>query len=161
MSTPFNIAPEVMVFFASMIPFLEITGAIPLGIALGMASTAVIFWAMAGNFLFSIVLLKGLDPVTKFLMSKIKFVDRYLTKFFTGIHRNHSKRFNEIGIMLLFLFVAIPGPGTGTYTSVAAAYLFKAPFWPSLIAIMLGNLVSSILLVEGINIFKFLIHLLS
>ena len=46
-----SFSKELYVFFTSMIPVIELRGAIPLGIALGLGTVATFFIAVTGNIL--------------------------------------------------------------------------------------------------------------
>ncbi len=55
--------------------------------------------------------------------------------------------------LALFGFVALPGPFSGIWSASVAAYVFDVPFWQSIIAITLGNMISGIfpaLVVAGV-----------
>jgi uncharacterized membrane protein len=132
------------------LPILEIRGALP--IALGifkMPLWEAFLWSATGNILIVAVLLKFLDPVTKFLMKHSKFFDRWLTKLFHKTRHKHSSKFNELGALALITFVAIPLPVTGAWTGSLAAYLFGVKFWPALSLIAIGVVCAGTLVTLG------------
>lgn len=141
-----------------MLPISGINGSIPLGILLGLSSYSALFWSMLGSSISVGIAYKILDPVVNFLMKRFNFLDKKIKKLFEKIHHKHSKKFNEIGIVMLGLFVTLPLPGTGAYTAILIAYLFNAPFWPSLIAITMGHIVRGLILVGGISGFTQMAH---
>ena len=139
------------VFLISMLPFIELRGAIPVGAALGLP----FYW----NFIIAIVANLIPVPFILFFIPKIlEFLKRF--KFFCPIVEwlnkkayNGSRKIlketegdgdnNEnkkiAGIFLgLMLFVAVPLPTTGAWTGSLVAALFKFPKKASFGAIALG-----------------------
>lgn len=122
----------------SMLPIVE-KGAIPFAIGvLGLPPLQAAFVAIIGNLISVVILLKFLDPVTKFLMKHSKVLNAYLTKLFEKTRHKHSLRFNEVGAIFLILFVAVPSPVTGPWTGSLIAFLFGVKFWHALLLIGIG-----------------------
>ncbi len=154
-----QIPAEIIVFFAAMLPLLEINGSIPLGSLLGLPSAASLFWSMLGITTASLIVFKIIDPIVKFIFEHVAFLKKHVQKHFDKLHTKHSKRFNEIGIIFLCLFVIIPLPVSGSYTAIAVAYIFNAPFWPAMLAILLGNLVKGLFFTGGVETVLFFLRL--
>lgn len=146
----------------SMLPILEVRGGIPFGIGvLGLTALQAFLASIVGNILIVIILLKGLNPVTQFLMKHSKWFNRNLTKLFEKTRHKHSHRFNEVGALFLVTFVAIPLPATGAWTGSLIAYLFGIPFRTAFILISLGVIAAGILVSLGFESITSIIQHLS
>jgi uncharacterized membrane protein len=148
MNTPFS---ELIVVLASVVPFVGIAGSLAVGKLVGLAPTAALFWALIGNTLAAILAFALLDFLFKHVIFKIKFLEQKFKKKFEKLHQTHSEKFNSAGLVFLTIFTASPLPGTGAYTGVLIAYIFNAPFWPSVLAITLGNIVKGLILTGGLE----------
>ena len=106
------------VFLISMVPIVELRGAIPVGATLGNEWLLNMIAAVAGNLL----------PVP-FILLFIRHVVEWMKK--TRFHRvaewieakssKHSAKVMKYATFGLFLFVAIPLPGTGAWTGALVA----------------------------------------
>ena len=116
----------VTVFFVSMVPLIELRGAIPIGVGLGLPLWQVYIISIIGNMI--------PVPFIFFLARKVLEwgADKpVIGKFFTFClekgHKGGEKLKAKAGRGLpwaLLLFVGIPLPGTGAWTgSLVAAFL--------------------------------------
>lgn len=143
---------ELAVFFISWLPIVELRGAIPLAISLGISPWKAYCLAVIGNTIPVIPLLLLLVPVRRFLREHFQFMD----KFFTWLDRRtlaKSDNIEKYGALALILFTAIPFPTTGAWTASLAAILFKIKFkyaFPSiLVGIILAGIIMIILSITG------------
>ncbi len=134
----------LMTFLISMVPLVELRGAIPYGVALGVPLYYVLPLAIVGNmipvpiiFLFARKVLEwGKDkPVIG------KFFTFCLEKGKKGGEKLKAKAGRGLFVALL-LFVGIPLPGTGAWTGTLAASLLDMDFKSSILANMLGVLLA-------------------
>ena len=142
------------VLFVSMLPVIEVKGAIPLGIARGLQPAATFLTALVGSCLpapFVILLFK---PFLKWLRS-LPF--KICRAFADWTERHALKRKGKISntsLIFLFIFVAIPLPGTGVWTGSMIAALLDIRLKRAIPAIWLGNVVASLLLLAlGVVVF--------
>lgn len=135
---------EIKVLLMSMLPIIELRGAIPVGMAMGMSPVHAFITCYIGSILPVPVLLFAIRPVFKWLKGTI-FYDKIIHKL---IHRtlNRSYYVDKYGFWGLFLFVAIPLPGTGVWTGTLAAVLLDIRFKTAFPAIILGNLIAGSLI---------------
>ena len=132
------LSAELSVFIISMMPIVELRGAIPLGVGLGMAPAKAAMIAVIGNCLIVPILLMIINPLfTRFRKLTLLrgFVNRYEERAAKKI--GHYREYRLIG---LFLLVAIPLPMTGAYTGCVAAVITKVSFKKASIAIIAGVL---------------------
>ncbi|HGY12002.1 MAG TPA: ligand-binding protein SH3, partial [Desulfobacterales bacterium] len=86
-----------------------------------------------------------LDPISKWLMEKSKFFNKFFTWVFTRTRKRFTTKAAKYGTFItLVLFVAIPLPITGAWTGTAAAFLFGIPFKKSFTAILIGVLIAGV-----------------
>lgn len=141
----------IWVFLVSMIPIIELRGAVPIGIGSGLPWLPTLIVCMIGNmipvpfiFLFAQKILAwGSDkPVIG------KFFSWCLDKGHKGGEKLKEKAGNGLFIALL-LFVGIPLPGTGAWTGTLTASLLDMDFKKSTLAVMLGVLLAGAIMTVG------------
>ena len=141
----------IIVFFISMVPLIELRGAIPYAIAQGLPYVPSYIIAILGNmlpvpfiYLFARkVLLWGADkPVIG------KFFTYCIEKGEKGGKKLEAKAGKGL-YWALFLFVGIPLPGTGAWTGTLAASLLDMDFKKSVIAVMAGVVLAGIIMGLG------------
>ena len=147
------------VFFVSMVPLIELRGAIPIGVGLGLPLWQVYIISIIGNmipvpfifFLARRVLEWGADkPVVG------RFFTWCLEKGEKGGKKLQAKAGRGLFVALL-LFVGIPIPGTGAWTGTLAASILDMDFKSTIAAVMLGVLLAGIIMMVlslvGVSIF--------
>ncbi|KAB3526654.1 COG2426 family protein [Alkaliphilus serpentinus] len=135
---------EFMVIFIAAMPLMELRGAIPIGVSLGMHPLHATALGIIGSLLPAPFLLVFLKPVFIYLRQRSllkKFVDSTIKR--TIKKSGNIKKYRVIG---LILFVAIPLPTTGIWTGCLAATLFNIPFKVALPAIALGTTIAGVIM---------------
>jgi len=147
-----NLSPEIFTIIISMLPVSELRGAIPVAIGVYNLNPAeAYFLAVVGNIIPVIFILKYLDPVSKFLMAKFKFFDKFFAYLFERTRRKHNGKFEKWGALALITFVAIPLPVTGGWSGALAAFVFGIPFKKALSLISLGIMIAGVI-VTGLSL---------
>ncbi|MFC1655617.1 COG2426 family protein [Patescibacteria group bacterium] len=141
--------PEIIVFFSSMLPIIELRGSIPVGFAMGMPAEAVFLWAYIGNIIPCFFILWLLGPVSRFLMRHSKFFNKFFTKLFEKTQHKHKDALEKYGPILLIVFVAIPLPGSGGWTGSLVAFLFGIKYWKAMGLIAIGLAIAGIVITLG------------
>ncbi|UCD06298.1 MAG: small multi-drug export protein [candidate division WOR-3 bacterium] len=140
-----GLTPELAVFLTSMLPVIELRGALPLAInVFNIAWPKAFLIAYIGNMIPAPLILWLLAPVVK-LLSKIRIFERFFSWLFDRTRRRSNRmieKYEEIGLMA---FVAIPLPGTGAWTGVLIAFLFGLDFKKSLLIIAIGVFIAGII----------------
>ena len=147
------------IFFISMVPIVELRGAIPVSQVMGLPMVASYIICIIGNmlpvpfiYLFARkVLIWGADkPVIG------GFFSWCLEKGEKGGQKLQAKAGRGLFIALL-LFVGIPVPGTGAWTGTLAASILDMDFKSTVVAVMLGVLLAGIIMMvlsfAGVSIF--------
>jgi len=141
-------ANYLIVFLVSMVPIIELRGAIPIGLGMGLEFWPTYVIAVIGNmvpvpFIYLLarrVLEWGQD---KALIGKP--CTFFLTKGEKGGQKLQAKAGNGL-FFALMLFVGIPLPGTGAWTGTLAASLLDMKFKESVLACMGGVLLAGVLM---------------
>ena len=142
----------LLVFFVSMVPLIELRGAVPLGFSnvLGDSLPLLPLYATAilGNML--------PVPIIFFFARKVliwgsdkKIIGKFFTFCLEKGEKGGQKLKEKAGRGLyfaLFLFVGIPLPGTGAWTGTLAASFLNMDFKKSVIAIMAGVVLAGIIM---------------
>ncbi len=140
-----GIPKQLIVVLISMLPIVELRGAIPVAIGLlGMSWWESLIFAIIGNMIPIPFVLLFMEKIT-IILNKWSFTRNLLTKIFART-RSKSKiieRYQEIG---LTLFVAIPLPVTGAWTGSLAAYIFGLKFWKSLACALAGVTIAGVIM---------------
>ncbi|MBF4695108.1 COG2426 family protein [Fusibacter ferrireducens] len=148
---------EFKVIFTAALPVIEIKGAIPLGLSLGMNPWHTLLISLLGSIMPVPFILFGIRPVFNWLKHAAFF--RKITDRIESKTLNKSHRIQKYGVWGLFLFVAIPLPGTGVWTGSLAAVLLDIRFKWAFPAILIGNLVAGIIIFSlsngVISLFRF------
>ncbi len=147
----------LIVFFVSMVPLIELRGAIPIAVGLGLPKLLSFVIAIIGNML----------PVPVIYLFSRKVLEwgkdkPYIGKFFNYCllkgERGGKKLQAKAGKGLywaLFIFVGIPLPGTGAWTGTLAASILDLDFKKTVIAVMGGVLLAGIIMLIGsIGVFE-------
>ncbi|NLW51803.1 MAG: small multi-drug export protein [Tissierellia bacterium] len=133
-----NFTKEVAVFILAMLPIIELRGAIPVGLSLGIPYKETFLISFIGSSLPAIPIIFLIGFVFK-LLRHIGFFDRLITKI-SEKTLSKKEQIDKYGYIGLWLFVAIPLPGTGIWTGSLLSHLLGMKKIPSLIAVVLGNL---------------------
>ena len=138
----------LIVFLISMVPLIELRGAIPYAIGMGLPIVPSYIIAIIGNML--------PVPIIYLFARKVLIWGKdkpYIGKFFTFCLEKGEKGGKKLqakagrGLFLaLLLFVGIPLPGTGAWTGTLAASLLDMDFKSSVIAVMLGVILAGIIM---------------
>jgi len=126
----------ILTFLISMVPVIELRGALPFGVAQGLAPLYAALISIAGNLLPIPFLLKLVPRIFDFLRDK-----KYTKKLIAWLERKaekNRKTIDKYGWLGLYILVAIPLPGTGAWTGALVSSCFKMKFWPSMAAIIAG-----------------------
>ena len=147
----------LIIFFVSMVPLIELRGAIPIATAYKLPKLISYGICIVGNmlpvpfiYLFARKILNwGKD---KKLIGK--FCSFCLKKGENGGKKLTKKAGRGLYVALM-LFVGIPLPGTGAWTGTLAASILNMDFKKSIIAVMLGVLLAGvIMLLISVGIFN-------
>ncbi|MCH5303675.1 MAG: small multi-drug export protein [Ruminococcus sp.] len=138
----------LIVFLISMVPIVELRGALPIGIGMGIPPWLCYTICCIGNmlpvpfiYLFARkILLWGKDK---------KIIGKFFTFCYEKGEKGGTKLQNKAGkglYVALLLFVGIPLPGTGAWTGTLAASFLDMDFKKSVLACMGGVILAGIIM---------------
>ncbi len=131
-------------FFLSMVPIVELRGAIPLGAALGLPWYINYIICVIGNFLPVPFILLFIRSVLNF-MKKVPKLDK-IALWLEARAAKNSDKVNKYASLGLFVFVALPLPGTGAWTGSLVAALMEMRLKHSLLSVFGGVVVAGVIL---------------
>ena len=153
-------------FFLSMIPIVELRGAIPLGIAMGLNPIYVYIVCIIGSSIISVPVVLMFRQVIDYLRYR-----KYLNKVIRWIDKKiegRAKKLKAASIIGLVVFVGVPLPTTGSWSGAALASIFKMRVVESLLGIFIGNAIAGAIMLtvsmhvsEGISIELLIISILT
>ena len=138
----------IMVFFISMVPLIELRGAIPYSQVMGLPLLKSYIIAIIGNMLPVPIIYLFARKVLEWGADKPViggFFTWCLEKGKHGGEKLQAKAGKGLFIALL-LFVGIPLPGTGAWTGTLAASLLDIDFKSSILAVMGGVLLAGVIM---------------
>lgn len=142
----------LLIFLVSMVPIIELRGAIPIAVGMGLPYIPSLIVCVIGNMV----------PVPfiyffarKFLVwgAKQKYIGKICDFFLIKGEKAGQKLVARTGryglFMALLLFVGIPLPGTGAWTGAMAASFLNMGFKSTVLSVVLGVLLAGIIMAVG------------
>ncbi len=127
----------VEVMLVTLLPWAELRGAIPLGIAYGLNPLLVFVFAVGLNI--------ALIPVIFFFLDRLfpYFEHWKITQsLLSHVRRKTEPYVKKYGFLGLTIFTAIPFPGSGVYSACLASDIFDVPREKAVAAIAWGVLIA-------------------
>ena len=149
----------VLVFLVSMVPSIELRGAVPIVVGKGLPEWAVLLVAVVGNMLPVPFIYKFARKFLNWGSGKdwkplYKFCNFCLKKGEKAGKKLEKKAGRGLFIALL-LFVGIPIPGTGAWTGTLAASMLNLGYKKSVLAVLLGVLLAgAIMMLLSLGVFR-------
>ena len=134
----------VMTFLISMVPVIELRGAIPIGVGAGLSPLVAIGVSIVGNLVpvpFIIIFIKK-------IFAWLRKVSQKLDGLVTSLEKRAEKKSETVqkyAFWGLFILVAIPLPGTGAWTGALVAAMLEMPLKKAFPAIALGVLGAAVI----------------
>ena len=154
----------LITFLISMVPLIELRGAVPYAVAVGVPSWLAYVVAVIGNMI----------PVPFIFLFARKFLEwgqdkKLIGKFCKWVLKKGEKggkklteKTGQSVYFALLLFVGIPLPGTGAWTGTLAASLLDLNWKKSVLCIMGGIMLAGIIMsLASMGVFGALGHLFS
>lgn len=136
------VGEELCVFLCSMLPVIELRGAIPMAAAFGLPWWQAYIIAVLGNLLPVPFILLLINVVIKWMSaSKVKFFNKIANFLLERVEKKREK-IEKYSFWGLCLFIAVPLPVTGAWTgSLVAAVIGMKP-WKAFVSALLGVLIA-------------------
>ncbi len=146
-------------FFISIIPMIEVRGAIPIGVTLGMNIWVSYVFAVLSALLICPILILFLKPVLNWL--KTTKIFKKIGTAFSELFTEKAQKIDQKADLIndtdaknkalkarlkkwlgVFLFVAIPLPMTGVWTGTAVGVFLNQKWYETASAVIAGNFVA-------------------
>jgi uncharacterized membrane protein len=127
----------ITVFFISMVPVIELRGAIPVGVAAGCDPWITMLVAIVGNLMPIPFILLFIRKIFHWMRQKSPRLNAVVDRMEAKAEAKKDKvlKYEKFG---LFLFVAIPLPGTGAWTGALIAAMLDMSLKSAFPSIILG-----------------------
>lgn len=138
----------IITFLVSMVPLIELRGAIPIAVGFGLNKLISFVIAIIGNMLPVPIIYLFARKVLEWGKDK-KVIGNFFTWCLNKGERGGKKLEAKAGRGLywaLFLFVGIPLPGTGAWTGTLAASMLKLDFKKTILAVIGGVLLAGLIM---------------
>ena len=146
-----TVGKELCVFFCSMIPIIELRGAIPMGAVFnstlgGMPWYFTYLLSVLGNMVpvpFILLLIKkAIEWMSK---SKVKFFNKIANFLLRKVEKKRAG-IEKYAFWGVCLFVAVPLPVTGAWTGSLVAAMIDMKPWKAFLSCLLGVMISGVIM---------------
>ena len=129
----------LLTMLISMVPVIELRGAVPVGVAMGLPLLTAFFTSLVGNLFPVPFVILFSRSLFRWLRCHVPVLSKWITRWENNAYR-HKEKIEKYRLWGLFLFVAIPLPGTGAWTGSLLAALTDIRLRDAFPAIALGVL---------------------
>ena len=112
----------LMVFFVSMVPVIELRGAIPIGLGMGLPALPTYLVCVLGNMLPVPFIILFIRQIFAWMRRHMPKLDGLVTRMEKKAEKNRAA-VEKYAFWGLAILVAIPLPGTGAWTGALVAAL--------------------------------------
>ena len=141
-----TVGKELCVFFCSMIPIIELRGAIPMGAVLGMPWWQSYLLSVLGNMVpipFILLLIKKI--IQWMSVSKVKFFNKFANFLLRKVEKKRAG-IEKYAFWGVCLFVAVPLPVTGAWTGSLVSAMIDMKFWKAFLSCLFGVMISGVIM---------------
>lgn len=112
----------LMVLLMAMLPVVELRGAVPFGLGMGLPHLPVLLVSILGNMIPVPFIILGVRHVFRWLRRHIPWLSRMVDRLEQRAEKK-SDMIRKYRLFGLYVLVAIPLPGTGAWTGALVAAL--------------------------------------
>jgi len=141
-----TVGKELCVFFCSMIPIIELRGAVPMGAVFGMPWWQTYILSVLGNMVpvpFILLLIKKM--IQWMSVSKVKFFNKIANFLLRKVEKKRAG-IEKYAFWGVCLFVAVPLPVTGAWTGSLVAAMIDMRFWKAFLSCLFGVMISGVIM---------------
>ena len=138
----------LIIFFISMVPLIELRGAIPYAVLFNLPLLPSYIICIVGNMIPVPIIFLFARKVLEWGADK-PVIGKFFTFCLEKGHKGGAKLQEKAGrglFVALLLFVGIPLPGTGAWTGTLAASLLDMDFKSSVTAVLLGVVLAGVIM---------------
>jgi len=144
------IVKYLITFILGMCPIIEIRGAIPVGVGLGLSYFESFVIGFIGNIIPIYFIVKHIGVIFK-VLGKIKIFKKIIDWASDRATKKieESERLQNYTALGLFLFVAIPVPGTGAWVGSLIANFLHVPLKKAWLPLVLGVITAGFIILAA------------
>ena len=144
------IVKYLITFFLGMCPIIEIRGAIPVGVGLGLSYFESFVIGFIGNIIPIYFIVKHIGVIFE-ILGKIKIFKKIIDWASDRATKKieESERLQNYTALGLFLFVAIPLPGTGAWVGSLIANFLHVPLKKAWLPLASGVIVAGVIVLAA------------
>ena len=135
----------ILTFLMSMVPVIELRGAVPFGVGMDLPLLPVLIVSVVGNMLPVPFIALFIRRIFAFLRRRSLRLDALVTKI-EDRARKKARRIKKYETLGLFILVAIPLPGTGAWTGALVGALLNIRLKWLLPAIFAGVVTAGVIM---------------
>lgn len=135
----------IMLFALSMVPVVELRGAIPAGIAMGISPTITWLICVVGNMVPVPFIILFIRAIFEWMKKRGGFLCRIVKRMEEKADKN-SALFYRYELLGLCILVAIPLPGTGAWTGALVAAMLRLRMHSAIPAIGIGVCIAGVIM---------------
>ena len=132
-----DIGKCIMTFLVSMVPVVELRGAIPLGVAHGLSLPVAAVISIIGNMVPVPFIIVFIRKIFRYLKKQNKHLNTFILRLEDRADRQ-SKLVVDYQMIGLCILVAIPLPGTGAWTGALVAAILELRLKNAIPAVFVG-----------------------
>ena len=130
----------IKLMLISMVPVIELRGAIPLGIAMNLNPIYVYLSCLIGSSIVSIPVVLVFRQVIDYLRHRKYF--NIVIRWVDAKIESRANKLKAASILGLIVFVGVPLPTTGSWSGAALASIFKMRIKDALFGVFIGNTIA-------------------
>ncbi|MBM3474787.1 MAG: small multi-drug export protein [Armatimonadetes bacterium] len=138
-----GVPPLAIVALLSALPISEVRGGIPVGYALHLPLWEILAVAIPANVIAVIPVVLWFEPAARYLGDK-PVIGRFI-RWLLRRARKREEAVRKYGVFAVTIFIAVPLPMTGAWTGAIVASVFGLGFWRSLVCVILGVCIASVI----------------
>ena len=136
----------LLVFFVSMVPLIELRGAIPIAASLDLPFIPSLIVCVLGNMLPVPFILLFINRVIRWMASsKIKLFHKVANWLLAKAAKN-TEKIEKYGFWGVCLFIAVPLPVTGAWTGSLVSATIGLKFWRAMLSALLGVMIAGVIM---------------
>lgn len=136
----------IKLLILSMVPIIELRGAIPLGISLNLNPIHLYISCVLGSTIVAIPVVLMFRQVIQYLRKR-----KYFNKIIKWIDKKiegRAKKLKAASIIGLIIFVGVPLPTTGSWSAAALASILKMRIKDAILGIFIGNAIAGMIMLS-------------
>lgn len=139
-----GLGPRLVTFIVSMIPVVELRGAVPVGVYFGLPVWEAAVISVIGNMIPVPFIIAFIRVIFDWMRKHVKFMTGIIDKLEARANKKSEtvKTGEFIGLML---FVGVPLPGTGAWTGALIAAMLNMRLKRAIPPILLGVIIAGII----------------